>query len=441
MSAMQGSSCVPLSSRPPAGSTLHPIALVLGLTYDQLTAPHFSSHSTFDAPIYDNFYEADDHDAMAPNPKRVRSSADAPELPRKSALRASRLLDNLGLQLGGSIGTAVEPGQATPLDVYLSSEEDASSDADDFSDYGYDSSNEDPTSPTRRSSHEDTARVVSVVYSGKPSIIDLSLLRRSISPNSTRTRSSTTSSRSPIDDRPSTAASSIASSPVQSGGNVTRKPSLLSDLLVKKRPPFLNIDPYANGSTYSLEIPNKPERRATENDSITKAPKTPTQILRGVSRTFSLVRKRSRPLLGSFSPQPQPHGTRDSLPATSSPAQRSSSSPTYTAGGNPTTAAPEHQVETKAGEVDIVVEPGTPQTPQTPVTYSDIIRAAKKNAMMIPPSPMTSQNGGSVVSSPVSSQEPTVLGTTNGNGQGAKRGILSGLAARRRSIKLTGKVI
>ncbi|KAK3358947.1 hypothetical protein B0T25DRAFT_564004 [Lasiosphaeria hispida] len=420
------------SAREPGRGPETPISNTESL--DTKTAPLFSSHSTFDAPIYGNFYEADDHDAMAPNRKRVRSSADAPELPRKSALRASRLLDNLGLQLGGSIQTAVEPGQATPLDVYLSSEEDASSDADDFSDYGYDSSNEDPTSPTRRSSHEDMARVVSVVYSGKPSIIDLSLLRRrSISPNSTRTRSSTTSSRSPIDDRPSTAASSVVSSPVQNGGNVTRKVSLLSDLLVKKRPPFLSIDPYANGSTYSLEIP-KPERRATEDDSVAKAPRTPTQLLRGVSRTLSLVRKRSRPLLGSFSPQPQPQGARDSFPA-----QRSSSSPTYSL--NPTTAAPEHQVETRADRVDVVVEPGTPGTPQTPVTYSDIIRAAKKNAMMMPPSPMASQNGGTTVSSPVSPQVPTALGTTTGNGQGTKRGILSGLAARRRSIKLTGKMI
>ena len=68
------------------------------------------------------------------------------------------------------------------------------------------------------------------------------------------------------------------------------------------------------------------------------------------------------------------------------------------------------------------------RSPQTPVTYNDIIRVAKKNAMMMPPSPM-------VPTSPESPQAAL------GQGQVTKRGILSGLAARRRSVKLTGKVI
>lgn len=365
----------------------------------------FPSHTTYDTTaIYNHFYDAD---TMAPNPKRARPNDDAPALPQRSALRASRLLDNLGLKLGGSLET-VEPGQATPLDMYLSSEEDASSNADDFSDYDYDSSDEDPTSPTRRSSHEDTARVVSVIYSGKPSIIDLSLLRRrSMSPNSieTRTRSSTASSRSQM-ERPLTPASSV-SSPVQAA----RKGSLLSDLVIKKRPPFLNIDPYANGSTYSLDLPraDKPQ----QDDSLAKPPRTPTQLFKGVTRTFSLVRKRSRPALNTTSSlQPQ---TR-----TAAPQRRS-----FTMGG-PAPVAPaqlavaETEVEAKVA----VVEP--PRTPSTPVTYGDIIKAAKKNAMVVPPSPIAS----TTPASPAPSQAQAL---------GTKRGILSGLAARRRSVKLTGK--
>jgi len=327
---------------------------------------------------------------MAPSPKRARSSADAPELPRKSALRASRLLDNLGLKLGGAVETPVGPGQQTPLDVYLSEEEDVSSDADDFSDYGYDSSNEDPLSPTRRSSHEDTARVVSVVYSGKPSIVDLTLLRRrSISPNSiaTRTRSSTSSSAESPVNRPYTPASSVPS-PVQP----VRKGSMLSDLLVKKRPPFLNIDPYANGSTYSLEMQGQQGRTAEEEN--TKVPKTPTQLLKGMSRTFSLVKKRSRPMLRTESPQPQ------ELVRPSTSFARVESTEEHTT--------------------------NTPHTPMTPVTYKEIMRAAKKNAMMMPPPES---------SSPASPVSPQAAGPSQ------KRGILSGLAARRRSIKLTGKVI
>lgn len=324
------------------------------------------------------FDDVDSHETMAPPPKRARPSVDAPELPRKSALRASRYLDNLGLQLGGSIESAVEPGQATPLDVYLSSEEDASSDADDFSDYDYDSSNDDPTSPTRRTSHEDTARVVSVVFSGKPLIIDLALRRRSTSPNSIATRSSASLAQSPI-ERPETPASSVPS-PVQA----PRK--LLSDLLVRKRPTFLHIDPYANGSTYSLDAAPKQEREAVEE----RTPTMPTQLLKGMSKTFNLVRKRSRPNLRAET-------------------QPMSSTHTLSTGG---------EDEASTGEAEVrrstVVPPASPA-----VTYNDIMRAAKQNA---------------ILGAPVSPVSPATA-----PGQGPKRGILSGLASRRRSIKITGK--
>lgn len=388
-----------------------------------LSAPRESAHapsmstSSFDGVVYSNFYEADD-DSIVPGAKRAHPNDEPPELPRKSALRASRLLDNMGLKLGGSMNTTVDPNQATPLDVYLSSEEDASSDADDFSDYGYDSSVEDSTSPTlqevrSRSSHEDTARVVSVIYAGKPSIIDLSLLRRhSVSPNSTemRTRSSTVSSTAQTPhDRPDTPASSV-SSPVQS-----KKTGLLSDLLIKKRPPpFLSIDPYANGSTYSLEMPKQRQENAAEDDH-TRPPKTPTQLLKGVTRTFSLVRKRSRPLLHAR--QPQPVQTNFTF-LESGPSPLSASNP-------PALSAAPSEVDAEAHE-----PVASPSTPQTPVTYGDIMRAAKKNAIMMPPSPMAP--------TPVSPMSPQ---NVPGAGQGLKRGILSGLAARRRSIKLTGKVI
>jgi len=335
--------------------------------------------SNFPAVYEGAFDDVDSHETMAPPPKRARPSADAPELPRKSALRASRFLDNLGLQLGGSIESAVEPGQATPLDVYLSSEEDASSDADDFSDYDYDSSNDDPTSPTRRTSREDTARVVSVVFSGKPLIIDLALRRRSTSPNSIATRSSAFSAQSPI-ERPETPASSV-SSPVQA----PRK--LLPDLLIRKRPTFLHIDPFANGSTYSLDTP-KQEREAAEE----RTPMMPTQLLKGMSKTFNLVRKRSRPNLRAET-------------------QPMSSTQTLSTGGEDEASTGEAEVRSST-----VVPPASPV-----VTYNDIIRAAKHNAIMGAPV------------SPVSPPPATAIG------QGPKRGILSGLAARRRSIKITGK--
>lgn len=367
--------------------------------------------SPYDQAILDDFFdEMDGTDAMAPSPKRVRSEEHAPALPQKSALRASRLLDNHGLKLGGSIET-METGQATPLDMYLSSEEDASSEADDFSDYDYDSSNEDVTSPTRRGSQEDTARVVSVVYSGKPLIVDLTLRRRSMSPSSASIgkRSSTLSSKSPI-DRPPSSASSTSLSP----SRASRKSSLLSDIMSKKRPPFLNIDPYANGSTYSLELPKDTETQ-TEKSPL-KQPRTPTQILKGVSRTFSLVRKRSRPFLGSLSPQPEVV-PRDPFVV---PTRHS-----FTMGG----ASSQENLALGSSfplSTSISDQPTTteqPKTPQTPVTFNDIVRAAKKNAMLSPPQ---------VTQQPASPLSPA---------KGGKRGILSGLAARRRSIKLTGKTL
>ena len=169
---------------------------------------------------------------------------------------------------------------------------------------------------------------------------------------------------------------------------------------MKKRPPFLNIDPYANGSTYSLDLPKQQEK--TEDESPVKVPRTPTKLLKNVSRTFSLVRKRSRPFLRTDAPQPQ---------AAQAPASDPSAAPSAD--------STESSVELTVESMDI------PPTPMTPITYGDIVRAAKKNAMMMPPTHTVS---------PVSPVSPLPMGSPL-----PKRGILSGLAARRRSIKITGK--
>ncbi|KAK1766228.1 hypothetical protein QBC33DRAFT_560135 [Phialemonium atrogriseum] len=342
-----------------------------------------------DYTIFDNFYSTEDKSQPAP---------EAPALPQRSSLRASRLLDDISLKLGPSIDSTELP-QATPLDMYLSSEEDVSSSADDFSDYGdnygYDSSNEDPQSPIRRTSYEVMARAVSVVFSGKPSIIELPTPRRSISPNSigSSKRSSMYSSISAI-ERSSTPTGSISSL-----HQPTRTSTLVSSFLpLRRKPPFLNIDPYANGSTYSLEI----LKENNGDEAAPKTPRTPTALLRGASRTFSLVRKRSRPLLNNFAAV----ASRDNM---TSPA--------------PSLTQPrEVQEETRrAPEL-----PQSPQSPQSPITYNDIIKAARKNAMVSPPHP-----------SPTHQQQSPLASPTTG----PKRGILSGLAARRRSIKLTGRLI
>lgn len=364
-----------------------------------------SSENSYEDSIFEDFYSMDGQ-------KKIQSTTEPPALPQKSSLRASQLLDNLNLKLGGAIQTK-ELSQATPHDVYLSSEEDASSDADDFSDYeyDYDSSSEDSQSPIGRSSHEVTARVVSVVFAGKPSIIDLPAIRRSISPISmeARRRASTVSSISPVRRTPSSAGSSISSS-VCPQHQPQRMSGLVSSLLPKKKPPFLHLDPYANGSTYSLELPKQQEVEGPQ--PVPKTPRTPAALFRGVSRTLSLVRKRSRPLLNI----PAAIVSRDDLAATRSP---------------------ECQVVIQES-IETSTRPELPQLPRTPVTYNNIIKAAKKNTMVMAPHPSPSSPQ---ATSPMISTAPAVPPVPEVPAVPTKRGILSGLAARRRSIKLTSRVL
>jgi len=380
--------------------------------------PLSSKVAAFDEPIFDKFEDMDHQDTMAPSPKPMLANDEVPMLPPKSARRASKMLENLGLKLGGAV-EAAELGQATtPHDVYLSSEEDASSDADDFSDYDYDSSVEDPTSPTRRTSHEDTARVVSVVFAGKPSIVDLpATKRRPISTSSlgtTRTRSSTESSvpakllktrPTTIQDRPVSPASTTSSRYSRHSKDVApnRRSMLLSEILTKKKPTFLSIDPYANGSSYTLDIPKALDSLEGEMQSA-KTPRTPTTLLKGVTRSFSLSRRRSRPNLSS----PQTAVPKLDTSFTSSNPNRHSSviSPA------PAVHADEKQQQQQ------------PKTPMTPITYTDILRAVKRSATV-----MGAASPPSDIMSPTTEQSPAT----------ARRGILSGLSARRRSVKLMGK--
>ncbi|KAK4159389.1 hypothetical protein QBC43DRAFT_222212 [Cladorrhinum sp. PSN259] len=369
-------------------------------------------------------------------------NADVPELPQKSSLRSSKVLDNHGLKLGGAVEAASLEQASTPHDLYLSSEEDASSDADDFSDYGYDSSVEDPDSPTRRTSQEDTARVVSVVFAGKPSIVDLPIpKKRSVSPSSmitSGTRSSiesnlsvnrvTTTSTANCIDRPVTPASSTSSQP----NTAQRRSSLLSDILSKKKPPFLSIDPYANGSAYSLGgMPRALDSLESESPTTAKTPRTPTQLLKGVTRSFSLSRKKSRPALVNGSAAAP---IVDTFVATASPARPATSSAKRASLQLVTTRAEQEQDQQHEGEQEVESEqqqiPQPEKTPQTPITYQDILRAVKKNAIVMgTPSGLPPMADGTILS-------PNSPGTDK-----ARRGILSGLSARRRSVKFTGRMI
>lgn len=492
--------------------------------YDE-TAPRVRPESSSSQSLYSqrDSYDFDDflrrNDAMSRRTEQDGDDMTPPALPQKSALRASRLLDRYGeLKLAQPARTlTVAPAAAptkdqqhmagsTPHDVYLSSEEDASSSADDFSDFYSDFTDDEeekgsetstaemtttgPKSPVgRRRSHEITARAVSLTYVGKPAIIEVSPLRRRTSAASQPTgaarresnaetvvsSSSSTSSPShsrspPLTRRTSTtsistttsATPAATASPKPSLGNfrlaqpppssglstpsttTTSTPTSASTATfsaIKKRPPFLNIDPFANGSTYSLE--NKTTTAggsdgllsvSREDDggnntmnagSTPRTPKTPTAMFRSMQRTLSLVRKRSRPAMAS---QKSPVAGSNNVATAEHEDERD-----------------DEHIDEDDNEVDMPTPPPPQQQPkqqrssQGPVTYNDILRAAKRNASQAAPTTQESKSSNSSHFLPPISPVSPLLPSS---GSITKRTtLLGGLAiGRRKSVKTGGRV-
>ncbi|CAK7211453.1 hypothetical protein SBRCBS47491_001131 [Sporothrix bragantina] len=221
-----------------------------------------------------------------------------PPLPQRDARRNSYVLDALLTSKTNKAAdttitnVASVAGPPTPHDVYLSSEEDASSMGDlsdlDLSDFDFDDELENPDdndifgnctvelartasiivrtnstssaslphdkvtttststssqTHTRRHSH-DTARVVSVVFAGKPSLVDLGVeraaRRRSIN-SRTSTSSSSSSSLELAETRPSTSSGSVLStapsstvSPVKQHKRNSSSSSMLASFKARK---------------------------------------------------------------------------------------------------------------------------------------------------------------------------------------------------------------
>ncbi|OAA54191.1 hypothetical protein ISF_08418 [Cordyceps fumosorosea ARSEF 2679] len=268
----------------------------------------------------------------------VSATTSAPALPEKSALRVSRLLATLPQKLPEDRPVLTH---AAPHLVYLSSEEDGSSSADDLSDLdSFDSDSEE--SLDGFASRGEFARAVSVVFSGKPSVVNLT--GRSTSLTSLR-RTSTDSSLRLTTTEPvlGRMRSTSATSSTTSLSHPPRSSSMTMSA-DKRRPKFLNVDPFA----------------ASKDDAESlKAPKTPTAMF---SRAFSsLVKKRSRPTLTPV--------TREDLVRM-------------------------EQVGEETAEDDESVSPKSTQA--GPIKYQDIVTTAKKNAQQPTPSPATptSPNGG-----------------------------------------------
>ncbi|KAH7189055.1 uncharacterized protein B0J16DRAFT_107011 [Fusarium flagelliforme] len=347
-------------------------------------------------PIYSPSADADESSrentptTMMPTQRQLAS---APALPAKSSLRASRCLDGL---LTHKLTSEGQAPFSTPHDVYLSSEEDASSSADDFSDFETDSGSDESLASDRRGSREDTAKVVSVVYAGKPSVIDLP--RRSVSPSLISEASSRPSSRMSVSSRPPSCLRRTSTLPVTlpvldrrmsfcttSSGSVLHPPrtsSMGTGRLEKQRPDFLSIDPFAA----------KPEPETKEES--TERPKTPKSP--GVfKRTLSLVKKRSRPSLNThFASQ-----SKDNL---------SLFTPTL----------PMEQVQEESG-TDADDKAPRPILQKAP-TYHEFAQRRMSSAPMSPMSPMSS--------------EPQSPMTPNSTRSRLRQGLAA--AARRRSVKV-----
>ncbi|KAK2602686.1 hypothetical protein N8I77_009197 [Diaporthe amygdali] len=399
--------------------------------------------------IHSNTSAAMDDQVMMPTkPSQHGGSEDQPPvLPQKSALRASRLLDNLvGLKL-----TMPDPPTftQTPHDEYMSSEEDASSTAGDFSDFEYDSSSDDvcPSPAKDRRSHEVTARVVSVIFSGKPSVVDVPQNRRSMSPTSFERRQSIMDLTSESLGQDSEVKRRRMSVSTTSSDSVSTKPTRVAhpprsssmqpisthNTIKKTKPAFLQIDPYANGSVYSLDMVQEP-KEAEQEDERPKTPRTPTKMFKGVARTLSLMKRRSTPRMNQAFLSP----STENVSLGTSPSKRSIL-------GEPLCEAPQEMVQEETAEF---AAPPPPQRPppqplSSAVTYDEIVRVAKRNERIERNEKLLSvarTPTSELAESPISPMSPLSATSTNTTATAGKRMSSFNAARRRMSIKLTGKL-
>ncbi|GFP55340.1 hypothetical protein ACSS6W_009351 [Trichoderma asperelloides] len=284
--------------------------------------------------------------AMSPTTTKSETMlAKAPALPPRSALRASRLLATMPQKLSQHRPVLTH---AAPHLLYLSSEEDVSSSADDFSDCDYSSDSEHTQEVQEQpSTCQDIARIVSVVFSGKPCIVQLSR----------RSRSQTSCS-----DRPATELTRIATEPVfsrrkesvssTSSGKVAyqhppRSSSIMSPVTFDRDSnSFLNVDPFASKS--EPEEPEQPEPQLRKTAAMFK-------------RTLSLVRKRSRPNLN-----PSASRSREGLSIQTGPMEQLSEEKEENHTSTPRISTPQPALPSYPG----AMAPMAPMAPRRASSYS-----------------------------------------------------------------------
>jgi hypothetical protein len=159
-----------LFSRNTSYATSRPVSFV--------TAPS-TPDDDFTDGVSDSDCDSDDgYSTPAYDMSNISIARAVPALPVKSAQRVSRFLDIQTLEIKKADAESNPVILSTaPHDLYLSSEEDASSSADDFSDCGSlsdsETSQKSPKSPLRHAAQEFTAREITVIFKGKPNMVNL----------------------------------------------------------------------------------------------------------------------------------------------------------------------------------------------------------------------------------------------------------------------------
>lgn len=397
-------------------------------SHEPTTHDSYTSRTPYDEVILNELPDVDDQCAlekgMTVDIKETKSQefdVEPPALPERSALRTSRLLDSLKIN---SIESA-RRSLTTSHDTYLSSEEDASSIADDISDYDFDSgsesnADESEQSPAPRKSREASARAVSVIYVGKPCIVNL-------------THSRSSSSTSDLSESSSRAASTHERSPLAPTGfsNATRQDSSSTVASEKSKPAFLDTDPFANRH-YAMDTareqqqqqpqqqPQQPQQQ--EVGDVPRTPRTTAAVLQRFQKSLSLVRKRSRQNLRAGM-------SRDSFvgPLSASATNLLSIDTSSAAAAAVKLSEPQSAIATS--------------TPQSPATYTDFMRSRRRSSL----SSNQFLPNGNATPPPFSrtSTDPRMCSTTTTiTASPPKKSLLGGLNInRRRSVKAKSVIL
>lgn len=261
---------------------------------------------------YSDFEEGEEDDVdmdgnsvlHRPRPRKL-----VPDLPARSQLRASRVLENLTIQLNdleqAALDDAKRQNVEDPHEHYLSSEEEASESADEYDESIIELDSDRPPSSraSSRQSYEETAHVVSFMFVGRPTLVEITLEKPSSTIHLQRLSSRrpsplrltpSTSMTSLRAHRPTTSRTSSLGAPTNTLSGRASKSSL-SKLASKAN--FLSHDPYPASeaqdiSVYSTADQNRNSKSNSNSNSDDKEIKSSLKDSWKLNRHFSLSKHR-----------------------------------------------------------------------------------------------------------------------------------------------------